>query len=79
MEYFLSDIHDRVPIFCINITKCATIRDAEMKQQRQYKTNNIADFSREKMRVTNWQAVLNINDPQLAYSTFETMLMQCYE
>ena len=41
----LSDISDHFPIFCINITKCATIRDAEIKQQRQYKTNNIADFS----------------------------------
>ena len=39
------DISDHFPLFCINITKCATIMDAEIKQQRQYKTNNIADFS----------------------------------
>ena len=60
------------------MTKCATIRDAEIKQQRQYKTNNIADFP-EKMRVTNWQTVLNINEPQLAYSTFQNIFIQCYE
>ena len=65
-------------IFCVNITKCATITDAEFKQQREYKTKNIADFS-EKMRVTNWQTVLNINEPQLAYSTFQNIFMQCYE
>ena len=41
----LSDISDHFPIFCINITKCATITDAEFKQQREYKTKNIADFS----------------------------------
>ena len=32
------------------------------------------------MRVTNWQTVLNINEPQqLAYSTFQNIFMQCYE
>ena len=41
----LSDISDHFPIFCINTTKCATITDAEFKQQREYKTKNIADFS----------------------------------
>ena len=41
----LSDISDHFPIFCINITKCATITDAEFKQQREFKTKNIADFS----------------------------------
>ena len=31
------------------------------------------------MRVTNWPAVLSITEPQLAYSTFLNMFMQCYE
>ena len=74
----LSDISDHIPIFCINITKCATITDAEFKQQREYKSKNIADFP-EKIRVTNWQTVLNINKPQLVYSTFQNILIQCYE
>ena len=31
------------------------------------------------MRITNWQTVLNINEPQLAYSNFQNIFMQCYE
>ena len=31
------------------------------------------------MLVTNWQTVLNINEPQLAYSTFQNIFMPCYE
>ena len=41
----LSDISDHFPIFCINITTCVIRTDAEFKQQREYKTKNIADFS----------------------------------
>ena len=41
----LCDISDNFPIFCINITKCVIRTDAEFKQQREYKTKNIADFS----------------------------------
>ena len=44
----LSDISDHFPIFCINITKCATITDAEFKQQREYKTKNRVHFSEKK-------------------------------
>ena len=74
----LSDISDHFPIFCINITTCVIRTDAEFKQQREYKTKNIADFS-EKMRLTNWQTVLNTIEPQLAYSSFQHIFMQCYE
>ena len=74
----LSDISDHFPIFCINITTCVIRTDAEFKQQREYKTKNIADFS-EKMRLTNWQTVLNTIEPQLAYSSFQNIFMQCYE
>ena len=31
------------------------------------------------MHVINWQTVLNINEPQLAYLTFQNIFMQCYE
>ena len=75
---FLTDISDHLPIFCIAIKNTATVGISYYKRQRQYKPNNIAQFS-EKMRVTNWQAVLSITDPQLAYSTFLNMFMQCYE
>ena len=74
----LSDISDHFPIFCIHITTCVIRTDAEFKQQREYKTKNIADFS-EKMRLTNWQTVLNTIEPQLAYSSFQNIFMQCYE
>ena len=32
-----------------------------------------------KMRLTNWQTVLNTIEPQLAYSSFQNIFMQCYE
>ena len=72
----LSDISDHFPIFCINITKCVIRTDAEFKQQREYKTKNIDDFS-EKMRLTNCQTVLNTIEPQLAYSSFQNLLYSC--
>ena len=31
------------------------------------------------MRLTNWQTVLNTMEPQLAYSSFQNIFMQCYE
>ena len=68
----LSDISYHFPILYINITKCVIRMDAEFKQQREYKTTHIADFS-EKMRLTNWQTVLNTIEPQLAYSSFQNI------
>ena len=78
MEYFYLIYPIIFQYSVLIITKCVIRTDAEFKQQREYKTKNIADFS-EKMRLTNWQTVLNTIEPQLAYSSFQNIFMQCYE
>ena len=73
-----TDISDHLPVFCVNYHTETKVKNMNSVMKRQYNTSNIEKF-KSKLEQIDWNAVMNTNNYQEAFSLFHDLYINCYQ